>query len=106
MSEICPAYLSTGDCLVKVLSNPRLSSFISKVNLEMVVDSWSKDCQGNINSCTFKEPVEQKQETIDETPEPIEEPVFSTKVSIHKLENAYLVKSDVLIYPKIGRAHV
>lgn len=104
MSEICPAYLSSGDCLVKVLSNPRLSSFITKVNLELVVDSWPKDCQGNINSCTFKESVEQKQEVIEETPKPteepkIDEPIFSTKVSIHKLENPYLVKSDVLIYP-------
>lgn len=107
MSEICPAYLSSGDCLVKVISNPRLSSFIAKINLEIIVDSWSKDCQGKINLCTFKEQSQQNQEVsqiVEETPKPIpelkqEEPVFSTKVSIHKLENPYLVKSDALIYP-------
>ena len=53
MSELCPIYLSSGDCLVKVLSNPRLSSFLTKVQLEQVVESWNKDCQGQKNLCTF-----------------------------------------------------
>jgi O-acetyl-ADP-ribose deacetylase (regulator of RNase III) len=97
MSELCPVYLSSGDCLVKVLSNPRLSSFISKIKLELVVESWSKDCQGNPNLCTFKH-----QEL---SPEPVQAPepelIVDTKVkiSIHKLDNPYLVKADVLIHP-------
>ena len=59
MSELCPVYLSSGDCLVKVLSNPRLSSFISKIQLDVVIESWGKDCQGDRNLCTFKHQIEE-----------------------------------------------
>lgn len=99
MSDLCPVYLSSGDCLVKVLSNPRLSSFLTKIHLDIVVDSWNKDCQGQINLCTFK------QTTQEQSPEPIQapepEPIIDTKtkISIHKIENPYLVKADVLIHP-------
>jgi O-acetyl-ADP-ribose deacetylase (regulator of RNase III) len=97
MSELCPVYLSSGDCLVKVLSNPRLSSFLTKIQLDVVVESWSKDCQGNTNFCTFKH--QEEQSVPEPTPEP--EPVVDTKtkISIHKIENPYLVKADVLVYP-------
>ena len=102
MSELCPVYLSSGDCLVKVLSNPRLSSFLTKVPLEIVVDSWNKDCKGDKNLCTFCSV--QKEEAAPE-PKPVQEPEpepvidQKTKISIHKIDNPYLVKSDVLIYP-------
>lgn len=97
MSELCPVYLSSGDCLVKVISNPRLSSFLSKNQLDLVVDSWTKDCQGQINLCTFKQQVQ----TQEPEPKPIPEPVVDTKtkISIHKIENPYLVKADILIHP-------
>ena len=96
MSELCPVYLSSGDCLVKVLSNPRLSSFIAKIQLDAVVESWGKDCQGDRNLCTFKHQIEEQSK-----PEPTPEPVVNTKtkISIHKIENPYLVKADVLVYP-------
>ena len=96
MSELCPVYLSSGDCLVKVLSNPRLSSFIAKIQLDVVVESWGKDCQGDRNLCTFKHQIEEQSK-----PEPTPEPVVNTKtkISIHKIENPYLVKADVLVYP-------
>jgi len=98
MSDLCPVYLSSGDCLVKVLSNPRLSSFISKIQLDLVVESWGKDCQGQTSLCTFKEKLE-----VQSQPEPTPEPEFipetKTKISIHKLENPYLVKTDILIHP-------
>ena len=96
MSELCPVYLSSGDCLVKVLSNPRLSSFISKIQLNVVIESWGKDCQGDRNLCTFKHQIEE-----ESPPEPTPEPVIDTKtkISIHKIENPYLVKADVLVYP-------
>ncbi len=99
MSELCPVYLSSGDCLVKVLSNPRLSSFLTKIQLDVVVDSWGKDCQGNTHLCTFKH--QEEQSTPAPTPEPDPEPVVDTKtkISIHKIENPYLVKADVLVYP-------
>jgi O-acetyl-ADP-ribose deacetylase (regulator of RNase III) len=98
MSELCPVYLSSGDCLVKVLSNPRLSSFISKIQLDVVIESWGKDCQGDRNLCTFKHQIE---EPSAPSPEPISEPIpeTKTKISIHKIENPYLVKADVLVYP-------
>ena len=96
MSELCPVYLSSGDCLVKVLSNPRLSSFIAKIQLNVVIESWGKDCQGDRNLCTFKHQIEEEL-----PPEPTPEPVIDTKtkISIHKIENPYLVKADVLVYP-------
>lgn len=102
MSELCPVYLSSGDCLVKVLSNPRLSSFLTKVQLDVVVESWGKDCQGNPNLCTFKHQIEEQSKpepTPEPTPEPEPIPETKTKISIHKIENPYLVKADVLIYP-------
>ena len=99
MSELCPIYLSSGDCLVKVLSNPRLSSFLTKIQLEQVVESWNKDCQGQKNLCTFIEQVQTTTPEPEQTPEP--EPVADTKtkISIHKIENPYLVKADILIHP-------
>jgi O-acetyl-ADP-ribose deacetylase (regulator of RNase III) len=97
MSELCPVYLSSGDCLVKVLSNPRLSSFLTKIQLDIVVESWANDCQGNPSLCTFRH--QEEQSTSEPTPQP--EPVVDTKtkISIHKIENPYLVKADVLVYP-------
>jgi O-acetyl-ADP-ribose deacetylase (regulator of RNase III) len=98
MSELCPVYLSSGDCLVKVLSNPRLSSFISKIQLDVVIESWGKDCQGDRNLCTFKHQI-QEQSLPEPTPEPKLILETKTKISIHKIENPYLVKADVLVYP-------
>ncbi len=97
MSELCPVYLSSGDCLVKVLSNPRLSSFIAKIQLDVVIESWGKDCQGDRNLCTFKHKIEEPTPELTPEPEPI--PETKTKISIHKIENPYLVKADVLVYP-------
>lgn len=97
MSELCPVYLSSGDCLIKVLSNPRLSSFLTKVQLDIVVESWGNDCQGNPDLCTFKQHEEQSAPETDPEPEPVID--TKTKISIHKIENPYLVKADVLVYP-------
>jgi len=98
MSELCPVYLSSGDCLVKVLSNPRLCSFLTKIELDVVVESWGKDCQGDRNLCTFKHQIEE-QSPPEPTPELEPIPETKTKISIHKIENPYLVKADVLVYP-------
>lgn len=102
MSELCPVYLSSSNCLVKVLSNPRISSFITKIQLEVIIESWGKDCQGKTNLCTFKHQIEE-QSKPEPTPEPSPEPEpiseTKTKISIHKIENPYLVKADVLVYP-------
>jgi O-acetyl-ADP-ribose deacetylase (regulator of RNase III) len=92
MSELCPAYLSSGDCLVKVISNPRLTSFLTKIQLDLVVDSWGKDCQGQVNLCTFKHSKEQSIPEPVQTPEPEPEPIVDTKtkISIHKLDDPLL----------------
>jgi O-acetyl-ADP-ribose deacetylase (regulator of RNase III) len=90
------AFFSTGS------ANPRLSSFLTKVQLDVVVESWGNDCQGNTNLCTFKHKVEEQSTPEPEPiPEPEPEPVVDTKtkISIHKIENPYLVKADVLVYP-------
>ena len=103
MSELCPVYLSSGDCLVKVLSNPRLSSFLTKIQLDLVVENWHKDCKGDKSLCTFS--IQEEKIAPEPEPEPVSEPTpevivdQKTKISIHKIENPYLVKSDVLIYP-------
>lgn len=103
MSELCPAYLSSGDCLVKVLSNPRLSSFIVKLPVEDVVNTWTKNCEGNRIFCSFlpkiETPVTQEVEPEPQKQEEIPEVHHKTKISIHKLENPYLVKADILVHP-------
>lgn len=106
MSDLCPIYLSSGDCLAKVISNPRLSSFLVKIPLEVVVENWNVDCQGKRDLCCFVQPnpetenptpaAEVKPEVVQEDPPVVES---RTKISIHKLENPYLVKADILIYP-------
>jgi O-acetyl-ADP-ribose deacetylase (regulator of RNase III) len=101
MSELCPAYLSSGDCLVKILSNPRITSFIAKKQLDLVVESWTKDCQGQAKLCTFAPVIqEEKPEPVQETVAVLEPIVDTkTKISIHKIDNPYLVKADILIHP-------
>ena len=105
MSDLCPAYLSSGDCLIKIISNPRLSSFLTKNHLETVVEKWNNDCQGNKNLCAFvtvpeTETKENENAQVDQNQLKEEiPPIQSPKISIHKLENPYLVKTDVLIYP-------
>jgi O-acetyl-ADP-ribose deacetylase (regulator of RNase III) len=106
MSDLCPAYLSSGDCLIKIISNPRLTSFLTKNQLETVVEKWNIDCQGNKTLCTFtcnsvSEDIQTETVQAEETAHQEQEiPVIqSPKISIHKLDNPYLVKTDVLIYP-------
>ena len=66
-------------------------------------EKWNLDCEGYLSKCSFSQEQEKNivQEKVEETiSEPIVEPKLeSTRVSIHKVENPYLVKSDVLVYP-------
>lgn len=95
MDEKCPLYLQSSECTLKLISNPRLVSFLLKQDFPILQEKWSKDCQGEICNCSFakQDPVQE----VVETKEP--ETLQATKVSIHKVENPYLVKSDVLVYP-------
>ena len=82
MDEKCPLYLQSSDCTLKVLSNPRIVSFLLKQDIEVLQDKWTKDCEGLIKNCSF---FEQKQEekVLEETSQ-VDEPQadLSTKISI------------------------
>ncbi len=96
MDEKCPLYLQSSECTLKLISNPRLVSFLLKQDFSVLQEKWSTNCQGSLCNCSFAEK-DIVQEKV-ETKEP-EVTVQATKVSIHKVENPYLVKSDVLVYP-------
>jgi O-acetyl-ADP-ribose deacetylase (regulator of RNase III) len=103
MDQICPLYTQTSECALKLISNPRLVAFLLKKEFSVIQEKWISDCEGSILKCSYKEETKESesQEVIDEpaVKQIAEEFVESTKVSIHKVENPYLVKSDVLVYP-------
>jgi len=98
----CPLYLANGECLQKITSNPRLVSFLFRTDLSIIADKWNDDCKGDLQNCSFviektvSQEVVAKEETKEENP--VEES-NATKVSIHKIDNPYLVKTDILVYP-------
>ena len=89
----CPLYLTNGECLQKITSNPRLVSFLSRKDLSVISDKWNDDCKGDLENCSFviQNTVSQEVVTKEETKadEPVEE-THKTKVSIHKIDNPYL----------------
>ena len=103
----CPAY-KTNRCLFKSIFNSQFNSLIFKLPLEVISESYQKDCEGYIDACCFVEHVKQEplpEEPViqeEKVPEPVNEPVVenkSTKVSIHQVSNPYIVKADILVYP-------
>lgn len=86
MPEICPVYKSK--CLVQDLSTKEVTSELFKIPLNVLQERLKSDCKGDINKCTYKEYVAPK--VIEFT---------NTKVSIHKVDNPYIVKADILVYP-------
>ncbi len=101
MDEKCPLYLQSSECTLKLISNPRIISFFLKQDFPVLQEKWNNDCQGNLRNCSFSLQT-QAQESIKEVIEESKQPELvleSTKVSIHKVENPYLVKSDVIVYP-------
>ncbi len=101
MNEQCPLYIKPSECVLKLISNPKITSFFLKQEFPVLQEKWNNDCQGNLKNCSFslqtlaqeliKKDIEESKQT--------EISVESTKVSIHKVENPYLVKSDILVYP-------
>lgn len=94
----CPVYRNQS-CLLKSLFT---KNFNSKL-FDLEISNYTNDCNGDIASCTFQsvtepEPVEQTQ-VQEEVPAVVEEVIPTTKVSIHRCDNPYLVKADVLMYP-------
>jgi O-acetyl-ADP-ribose deacetylase (regulator of RNase III) len=102
--SICPLYISQAkSCFVKLSSNERLFASLTGTKLPVVNEAWLYDCEGSFDNCSFKE----KQQKSEPAPEPQEEAkpdkpekeFKGARVSIHKIENPYLVKADVLVYP-------
>lgn len=92
----CPVYRNQS-CLLKSLFT---KNFNSKL-FDLEITNYTHDCNGDISTCTFqtlKEPEPVQQESQEEPPV-VEEIIPTTKVSIHRCENPYLVKADVLMYP-------
>lgn len=107
MNNKCPVYFED-KCFIKTFSNPEFISRIKKLQLQIVSQKWNDNCQGNIGECSFHFVSEDAPETkIEEvtkeipvkTVEKLPSIPETTRVSIHKQNNPYLVKSDVLIYP-------
>lgn len=102
MNSKCPVYLDNA-CFLKNFLNPVFISKVKSLPLEILNQTWNEDCQGDVQSCSFQE----KQKVAEEKPkfEAVSKPEVlpnipeTTRVSIHKIDNPYLVKGDVLIYP-------
>ena len=93
----CPVYRNQS-CLLKSLFT---KNFNSKL-FDLEITNYTQDCNGDVSNCTFcsvKEPEPLEETKSQEEPPVIEEIIPITKVSIHRCENPYLVKADVLMYP-------
>ena len=105
--KLCPLYLENKNCFVKTTSTTHSVSYFTKIDLPFLQNKWDVDCEGDRDRCSFlldeKKEEEPKVEIVEAPKEkPKEEPkpqVKGTKVSIHKIENPYAVKADVLIFP-------
>ena len=106
MIEKCPVYLGN-NCVLKSLFTKQFNSKIFSVELNQLEEKYTSNCEGLISKCCFakqEEIQEQKtesdsQETVEEVAEEVVEETPKVKVSIHQIENPYLVKADVLVYP-------
>jgi len=96
MDDKCPLYLQSSECTLKLISNPRIISFFLKQEFPVLQEKWNNNCEGSFSKCSFNKEKEQISEQQVQPSEPI---VESTKVSIHKVPNPFLVKSDILVYP-------
>jgi O-acetyl-ADP-ribose deacetylase (regulator of RNase III) len=107
MSDLCPLYLKEKSCLLKIVSNSKITSVLSKLDFNVVNSKWNNDCEGSFSLCCFakeqqEQPVAEQvaESKIEETKqEEVIEENTRTKVSIHIVNNPYAVKSDVLFYP-------
>jgi len=98
--SICPLYISQAkSCFVKLSSNERLFASLTGNKLPVVNESWSYDCEGSFDNCAFKERQEPQENKEEANPEKPKEEKKGARVSILKIENPYLVKADVLVYP-------
>jgi O-acetyl-ADP-ribose deacetylase (regulator of RNase III) len=98
--SICPLYISQAkSCFVKLSSNERLFASLTGNKLPVVNEAWSYDCEGSFDNCAFRERQQPQEAPVESKPEKPKEAKTGARVSIHKIENPYLVKADVLVYP-------
>ena len=81
----CPIYLNNKCLLSEEVAINKLSE---KFRIPIKIIQTRKDCQGDTDNCIYAPYVE-----------PVIVSPYKTKVSIHRVENPYLVKADYLIYP-------
>lgn len=81
----CPVYLQNKCVLSSFVGSEKLSD-VFHVPLKII--QTRKSCEGDTQKCLYSPYVE-----------PIVKQPYSTKVTIHKVENPYKVKADILIYP-------
>ena len=100
--KLCPLYLENNNCFVKTTSTVHSVSYFTKIDLPFLQNKWDVDCEGDRDRCSFLS----APKNIEVIPEPIQEEkpqpkkeFKGTKISIHKIENPYAVKADVLIFP-------
>lgn len=102
MTEKCPSYLGN-NCVFKSLFTKNFNSKIFGLELQTLDQRYANNCEGFVSKCSFSKTNQVSQESPDPEPEPQqEEPVVEdsqVKVSIHQIENPYVVKADVLVYP-------
>lgn len=102
MTEKCPVYLGS-NCVLKSLFTRNFNSKIFGIELKVFEEKYHLNCEGFISNCTFKKEKVIEEIKPDSSPDPEPEETAEeepqVKVSIHQVENPYIVKADVLVYP-------
>lgn len=114
----CPVYTKS-NCAIKTLNNPQISAVLFDLPIIQIKDKWDQDCEGNTEHCCFvqyEKEITQTESLIVDIPETNPEqvavvekeqtseaeapkPKDQTKISLHKIDNPFLVKADILVYP-------
>lgn len=98
--KLCPLYLENKTCFVKTTSTTQSVSFFTKIDLPLIQNKWDIDCEGDRDRCSFLLDVKvEEKPVVKETKQEPASKQKGTKVSIHKIENPYVVKADALIFP-------
>lgn len=97
MTEKCPVYLGN-NCVLKSLFTKNFNSKIFGVELKILDEKYQVNCEGSVSNCSFSKEEFVQNQSPEPEPEHVEE-VSSVKVSIHQIENPYVVKADILVYP-------
>lgn len=91
MNNICPIYKNDSCVLKENFSNKLIFVLLDLQDNKNI----TLNCEGQISKCSF---TNDEKETTPNVEEKLVDD-FQTKVSIHKYDNPYLIKSDILVYP-------